>query len=231
MRRIFTRRRLAIGCFFTALISVVVLIVLALIGPSKTHWRYHSLSSNAVAGHPEYCNYFVTDKRIVRLAYIPYLVPERIGRRIDPNNWRREQMSAYFMELGIIVIPEFNFEMTRDGGSSYTQFWQFENLDSSFPTCDKFGVLDEVNFWVWAGMSLAVTHDAGATWLVQEVNVETWVEYYGDSYITEVEFTTSDRGLLVFQERGKSQDFVPALLTDDGGATWYADPNWVNPNE
>jgi hypothetical protein len=171
-------------------------------------------------GHVEYCEHQVSEEIRVRLAYTPYSTwPE-----IDPNNWKDEPLSSEFIPYNIIVIPSVKYQVTRDGGVTWEQFWDFDNSDVRYPWCDAFGSLDTNTFWLWRQSWIAVTHNSGDSWLIQNMH-EQW-NTGGYMRIDSVEFDSQNQGHMVFFTY---QNAPTSLLTDDGGRTWHPDPLWVSP--
>lgn len=219
MWRIFTRRRVALGCSLTTFLFLGLVGVLALIGPS-----YRMLGT---PGYREYCDpHFVNETVAVRLTYIPYSsTPSSwAGPTVDPNNWEHRTLAFDFMPHRVIQIPDFDYEITFDKGVSWKHFWTYDNYwDNRYPQCDHFSSLDVNNFWVWQGKGTAITHDGGKQWLTYDF-VEDREPFKAIDYVG---FDTPDQGRIVFVN-ARNTDYT-TLLTDDGGENWYEDPNWVNP--
>lgn len=173
-----------------------------------------------IKGHTEYCEHSINDDKRIRLTFTPYAEPKGANdHQIDPNNWRDEPLAHHFLTNDVIVVPQIDYEVTQDGGATWKGFWQYANLDNNYPSCDAFGSLDIDNFWVWAGSSIAVTHDGGDTWLVHNGRLE-W-NGIDDMNIKMVNFDTPNTGRVVFVINAASQyKFNITLFTTDGGRTW-----------
>ena len=105
------------------------------------------------------------DNRGVRLVYRAFAQP---GHGIDPNDWEREPGAFDLRAYGWIVIPWFDFEITQDGGQSWTQFWRYENRGNDYPGCNSFDVLDADNFCLWTPTQIGITHDGGNNWMIRD---------------------------------------------------------------
>ena len=202
--------------------TLVILVIAYLFSPVDPLAGY-------VKGHPEYCEHFVTDNRSVRLAFTPYAKGKKTlhDEPVDPNNWKDDPFSHDFMPFHIIEIPLVDYEVTQDGGQSWTRFWRYENQINEWAWCDAWGSLNADNFWVWARSQIAVTHDGGDNWIVQDGRKE-W-NTGGNMTIEKVIFDTPVSGQIIFVNWPNLPD--PTLLSDDGGKTWHPDPNWTAPHE
>jgi hypothetical protein len=126
------------------------------------------------------------------------------------------------MSFNVIVVPYIDYDFSNDAGTTWKQFWRYENEINEYPWCNAFGSLDASNFWMWTRSGIAITHDAGASWIVGD-EYKKWVKNQ-DVVINHIQFDTPNDGQLVFTNRPNQPD--PALLTQDGGKTWHIDPNW-----
>lgn len=74
--------------------------------------------------------------------------------------------------------------------------------------------------WVWIDADLAVTHDNGETWQVNDRNEDLagrpWQEW---SFISSVQFEDQEAGNLILTDRTRTQY---AFYTQDGGVTWIS---------
>lgn len=179
--------------------------------------------TGGIKGHPEYCDHFFTPDTGIRLAITPYAFPERNGgHKLDPNNWQKEQLAYDFLSFQVIVVPFVDYEITHDGGTTWNHFWRYYNHINEYPWCSAFDSLDEANFWMWSRTEIAITHDAGASWILGD-DYKRWAKN-PNPYIDYIKFDTPDSGQLVFLNGANKTD--PTLLTQDGGKTWYIDPSW-----
>jgi hypothetical protein len=234
MRRLKRGRLIKIAGVLVIFACVIVGVLAYL--PFTPLFSYYSIyrtlsnldSRGYIKGHPEYCEHIVTDDRSIRLAYTPYAKPEKVnGHQIDPNNWENEPLAFDFMSFQIIVIPLVDYEVTQDGGKSWRGFWQYENGGNFYPQCNSFSSLDTNNFWVWTRSRIAITHDGGDSWIIQDGYKEWNTD--GNMVIQKVVFDTPENGQIVFVNWPDTPD--PTLLTNDGGKTWHPDPNWTAPTE
>jgi hypothetical protein len=167
----------------------------------------------------QYCEHQVSGNIRVRLAFTYY----SNDPDVDPNTWQNDRMAFDYMAFQTIVIPSIDYEVTRDSGATWQRFWHLENSRNDSPWCHAFSFLDLDNFWLWTRSSIAVTHDGGQTWIVQN-GYEEW-NTSGNMTIDSVEFTTKTEGQIVFVNW--PDVFDPTLLTLNGGKIWSPDPEWT----
>lgn len=214
------RRRVFIAIGLLIALTFLVLVVLALIGPS--HSRLLLLSVGSVRGDTEYCEYPATDQTHMRLAFTPYAS----SQDIDPNDWRDEPLSMDFMSHRVIVIPYFEYEISIDGGQTWEKFWTYENAENWYPSCEQFGKLDAETFWVWAPYGFAVTQDGGLTWLERDFRPEREAWHDGEIKIGTLTFQSSETGTI---SQGYPGINGPNYFTIDGGRSWQVDPSFATP--
>lgn len=177
-----------------------------------------------VKGHPEYCEHSVNGTTQIRLAFTPYAKPEKVnGHQIDPNNWRHEPLSHDFLAFHVIVVPYVDYEITQDGGATWKHFWRYRNEINELAWCEAHDSLDENHFWVWTRSHLAITHDGGENWLIQDGGKAWNVGEY--PVVRQVTFDTPDRGEIILLYPDTT------LRTTDGGRMWQPDPNWTPPRK
>ena len=210
------RRRFVFAAFLFMATFFCVILILVLQESVRDAFRHMGRP-----GHVEYCEHQVSQEIRVRLAFTPYST----WQEIDPNNWKDAPLAFDFMPHFVIVIPTVKYEVTRDGGVTWEQFWHFDNFRNEYPWCDAFDSLDTSTFWFWIRSWIAVTHDSGESWLIQNGHEE-W-DTGGNMTIDYVEFDTQNQGRIVFFNWQNAPD--PTLLTDDGGRTWHPDPLWIAP--
>jgi len=193
------------------LITLIVLVFtsLTLLGP------YIQTSLYGEVGYTEYCTHEVSGTIQIRLAYTPY----SRDSEIDPNNWQDSLFAHDLMPMGVINIPSIDYEVSQDGGMTWTRFWRFPNSNNYFPECDAFDSLDAETFWVWTRSWFVITHDGGTNWMIQDVQ-EDWGANGNIDYVS---FENRDTGQIVFIPRSTPD---PMLLTTDGGRSWYPDPDF-----
>jgi hypothetical protein len=181
------------------------------------------LLGGGIQGHPEYCEHSITPQKRVRLGVTPYAFPQRNGgKTVDPNNWRNEPFAHDFLAFNTIVVPYVDYEISNDGGKTWDRFWRYENQVNEYAWCNAFDTLDESNFWMWTRNSIAITHDAGASWILGD-DYKKWAKNR-NVIIDYIKFDTPEIGQLVFVYEATRPD--PTLLTQDGGKTWHIDPSW-----
>jgi hypothetical protein len=216
MRR-FNRGRLIkiVGLVGVLILIVVVLIPVLLLSSYSLFWAYTLTVNGYIKGHSEYCEHKLNDDRYIRLAFTPYATSKPInGHQLNPNDWQDEPLAKDIMPMLEIIIPLVDYEVTQDGGATWSRFWQHENVGNYYPSCGLFDSLNADNFWVWMRSQIAITHDGGETWLIQD----------GYPTIQAVQFDTPQNGQIIFLQPDQT------LLTDDGGKTWHPDPNWIPSN-
>lgn len=185
--------------------------VLLMLNPE---FSYHCIY--CVVGYTEYCEYPVTEEQHVRLSYRPILYPQSEGDwDIDPNDWQHELFAHDFIAFGIISIPYYDFEISQDTEQSWCHFWRYPGrYPMGIPSCEDFAKYDDQTFWMWMGNSLAITHNGGETWNIQNI-ADRWANK-SYSFIRQVTFDSAMDG----QIWSYHSDTEPALFTHDGGITW-----------
>ncbi|MBZ0288401.1 MAG: hypothetical protein K8I30_12360, partial [Anaerolineae bacterium] len=170
MRRLKRSRLIKIVGVVVVIAFVVVGVVLYLFSSFNSSYILDFVTSQGyVKGHIEYCEHSVTDSRRIRLVFTPYAKPAAEDRQqIDPNNWQDEPGAWDMMPMMEIVIPDIDYEVSFDAGQSWKKFWHYPNQGNEYPWCDSFSSLDADNFWVWARSQIAITHDGGNNWIVQD---------------------------------------------------------------
>jgi hypothetical protein len=192
--RRFNRGRLIkiVGLLVVVLCSIVTL--LAVLGP---HFDIVYPLVGYVKGHPEYCTHQLNTERQIRLAFTPYAKREQVnGHQIDPNNWEHERFAHDFLPHLIIVIPYIDYEITQDSGKSWIGFWRYDNQRNESPYCDAMESLNTDNFWVWTRNEIAITHDGGENWIIQDGS-KTW-DTEGNLTIQKLIFDTQTEGRIIF---------------------------------
>jgi len=217
-------QRFLFGTKFRIAISLLSILICGLVFFLPIPGDKSLLLGGGIQGHPEYCEHSITPQKRVRLGVTPYAFPQRnSGKAVDPNNWRNEPFAHDFLAFNVIVVPYVDYEMSDDGGKTWKQFWRYQNAINEYAWCDAFDSLDESNFWMWSRTEIAITHDAGATWILGD-NYKRWAKNQ-NPYVDYIKFDTPDSGQLVFLNGANKTD--PTLLTHDGGKTWQIDPAWT----
>ena len=217
-------RKLKIALILGGITFGGIILILALIGPQvgdiwSDEWRIRTM----VASDPMYCEHAITDDLRVRTAATVY-AGKYMGEQIDPNTWESRILLTDLIFNGYIIMPFVDYEITRDGGETWSQFWRYEDgIYTERERCRGFGKLDEANFWIWNSYWLAVTHDGGETWIRRNIGQ---MEFdVGHAYIGTLEFYSENIGRITYRR----SDMVVNLETRDGGYTWEVEAIHVTP--
>ena len=215
MRRLRDSRLIKIaGIAIAEVLGILVILSLLKSVAGRPDVSYYE-SQGYIKAYSQSCVLTVTNDRKIRLAATVYVKPKGTGElQIDPNTGK-VFLGYGFREHMVILIPEVDYEVTQDGGRSWKVFWQFENIENERHWCKSFDSLDADNFWLWTSSWIAITHDGGETWIVQDGRKE-W-NINTDNAINQVSFDTPEAGQIIFVDPDL------ALITDDGGETWRVD--------
>lgn len=146
-----------------------------------------------------------------------YEKPESCEKYFSPTNGLK--IVAY-PEKGWLGNTKLFFLATYDAGNHWNQIMYFRTPDPVKPNFDNLRYLDSNNYWVWISWQLAVTHDAGKTWLIWQP-YNTWKNWPCCNYklIKEVTFESAQKGMMLLDPIDGRGEISP-LYTNDGGKTW-----------